>query len=78
VNAFDTVTVQKACQERLDVLIRDEISMTGTPGSEANNPEVRKAIMRRVHSRFKDLAAAAAGGDINERALRSLLPQLFR
>ena len=64
--------------ERLEQLTKDKIAQTGEPGSEVMKPVVMDSIKRRVRTRYRDLAAVAEGAAINERALRSLLPQLFR
>src|SRR5262249_16175952 len=77
-NAFGGDTLQRAAMERLDQLTKDDIAQTGVSGSDANTPAVMESIKRKVRTRFKELTAVADGAAINEKALRSLLPQLFK
>jgi hypothetical protein len=77
-NAFGGDTLQRAAMERLEQLTKDEIAQSGEPASEVMKPAVMESIKRKVRTRFTELADVAEGAAMNDRALRSLLPQLFR
>jgi hypothetical protein len=70
--------LQAACQEKLEDLIKTQVALDGVPASETMKPEMMNGIRQRVRRKYPDLADAADGKRINERGLRSLLPQLFK
>jgi hypothetical protein len=76
-NGYGEGVLAQAAAERLDVLVRDEINLTGTPGSEVSASGGMESIRRRVESRFKELKLVADGGTLSERGLRQLAPQLL-
>jgi hypothetical protein len=76
VNQHDQL--QAACQEKLEDLIKTQVALDGIPASETMKPEMMNGIRQRVRRKYPDLADAADGKRINERGLRSLLPQLFK
>jgi hypothetical protein len=78
VNAFGSDMLQRACQEELEKLVRTQIAIDGTPGSEANRPEMLREIRAKVRRRYPGLATAADGNAITERGLRELFPQHFK
>jgi hypothetical protein len=80
VNSYGGDTLAQAARERLDVLTRDEINQSGEPASEINAPGGggRSAIRSRVELRYPEVVAVANGGDLNERSLRQIYPQLMK
>jgi hypothetical protein len=76
VNAFGGDTLAQAATETLEVLLRDLINQQGVPGSEV--PQKRAQLMQQVRRMHPDVARAADGSPVNERALRTICWPLFK
>ena len=72
--------IQKAALDALDVLVRDRIAIEGTPASVVNDPSgnFKADLRRRLRAQHPDLARVEDGAAMNARALRQILPGLFK
>ena len=72
--------IQKAASDALDVLVRDRIAIEGTPASVVNDPSgnFKADLRRRLRALHRDLGRVEDGAGMNARALREILPGLFK